>query len=111
MSFFTRYVSRSARIVTTYMVMETMTSGTSQAVFDTLLQVLNYFGVPVCKVMSLGSDGAAVMVGVENGVAARLTTLNPHCVPVHCCCHRLNLSVSDMCKRHADVQVCIFLKL
>ena len=55
--------------------------------------------------MSHGRDGASVMIGSGNGLASKISKLNPHTVPVQCCYRRLNLSVSDVCKRHADVEV------
>ena len=94
-------------MVTSYLTMEKITSGTAEAVFNTLRLVLSNFGIDERKVMSLGTDGASVMTGSTNGVCARLKMLNPHTVPVHCVCHRLALSVSDVCKKQHDVEVSI----
>ena len=85
--------------------MEVMTGGTAQHVFDTLLKVLADFGISARKLMSLGTDGASVMIGSENGLRAKMRRQNLRIVPVNCCCHHLNLSMSDVCKCHADVQV------
>ena len=107
--FIVRYVTPTAEVKTTYLKMEVVNSGTSQAIFNTLQYVLREYGIAMTSVMSLGTDGASVMVGAQNGVSARLMMLNPFCIPVHCCCHKLNLSVTDVCKREQDVQVQSFI--
>lgn len=44
------------------------------------------------QVVVLGSDGAAVMIGKENAVAARLSQKQPSLVNIHCVAHRLALA-------------------
>lgn len=46
----------------------------------------------------VGTDRASVMTGHLNGVTMLMPTGNPHCISVHCVCHRLNLAVSQACK-------------
>ena len=44
--------------------------------------------------MGFGSDGAAVMVGIRNGVAARLLEeISPSLINIHCVAHRLALAI------------------
>lgn len=100
-----RYISGASRVVTTYMVMKTISNGSAATLYETLCSVLEEFGVQRRKVMSFGSDGASVMTGRENGVAARLKKDNPHTVTVHCICHRLALAVSQACKGIPDMKV------
>ena len=45
--------------------------------------------------VSLGADGASVMMGHKGGVAALLKADVPHLVEIHCVAHRLQLSVLD----------------
>ncbi|XP_053396558.1 zinc finger protein 862-like [Mercenaria mercenaria] len=56
---------------------------------------LSQRGVPLEKVMSLGSDGASVMTGKKNGAAAIMRRSNPHMVNIHCIAHRLALCRSQ----------------
>jgi hypothetical protein len=42
------------------------------------------------KIVGLGSDGAAVMVGKKSGVAALLKENHPSIISVHCLAHRYN---------------------
>ena len=44
------------------------------------------------------SDGAAVMLGRRNGVAAKLKELIPHLVQQHCVAHREDLCIADTWK-------------
>ena len=71
-----RYISRSASVVTTYLKMEHISDGTAATLYQTLCMVLEEFGCNPKKVMGFGSDGAAVMTGRENGVAAKLKKEN-----------------------------------
>lgn len=100
-----RYISHEAKVVTTYMKMKQISDVTALTLYSTLLEVLSEFGVDPRKVMGFGSDGASVMTGSENGVAARLRKDNPHAVAVHCICHRLHLAVSQVCKGIPAMQV------
>jgi hypothetical protein len=50
------------------------------------------------KLVGFGSDGAAVMVGRNNGVAAKLRELQPCMQSVHCFNHRLELAFKSCCK-------------
>ena len=48
------------------------------------------------KLVALGSDGASVMLGKNNGVIALLQTMQPSIIAVHCSGHRLELAYKDM---------------
>ena len=43
----------------------------------------------------MASDGASVMLGRNNGVAAKLKAIAPSVIAVHCVCHRLALACAD----------------
>ena len=51
------------------------------------------------KLVALGSDGASVMLGKNNGVIALLQTMQPSIIAVHCSGHRLELAYKDMIKK------------
>ena len=50
------------------------------------------------KVVALGSDGASVMTGKDNGVATRLRADISHLLALHCVNHRLALSAGEAAK-------------
>ena len=56
------------------------------------------WSVFVNKLVALGSDGAAVMLGKNNGVAALLQAIQPSILTVHCSGHRLELAYKDSIK-------------
>jgi hypothetical protein len=60
-----------------------------------LVTILTERGIPADKILSLGSDGASVMTGVKNGVAAQLKQLSPFLINIHCVAHRLALCTSQ----------------
>ena len=47
------------------------------------------------KVVGFGSDGASLMIGKNNGVAARLKRVNPFLISIHCMAHKLALCTSQ----------------
>ena len=50
------------------------------------------------KVVAIGTDGASVNMGKNNGVIQRLRNDIPHLVGIHCMAHRLELSLNDAAK-------------
>ncbi len=60
--------------------------------------------VPLMKVMSMGSDGAAVMTGRNKGCTGILLQSNPHMVNVHCAAHSLALCTSQAAEAIADLK-------
>ena len=59
--------------------------------------------------MSFASDGASVMMGENNGVAARIAKNNPYLFITHCIAHRLSLASEnayrqvDFCKKAEQI--------
>ncbi|XP_053571862.1 zinc finger protein 862-like [Bombina bombina] len=47
------------------------------------------------KLVAIGTDGAAVMLGKNGGVVQKLKGQRKHVVAIHCMSHRLELSVRD----------------
>lgn len=55
------------------------------------------------KMVGFASDGASVMVGVNDGLVAKLRQEIPHpVVGVHCIAHRENLVVKDACENFIE---------
>ena len=51
------------------------------------------------KLVAMGSDGASVMLGKNNGVIALLQSEQPSMIGVHCSGHRLELAYKDAVKK------------
>lgn len=56
--------------------------------------IKNTRGLELSGLMGFASDGASVMVGEENGVAARLKRLVPELYSAHCIAHREALAAA-----------------
>ena len=53
------------------------------------------------KLVAMGTDGAAVMLGKNNGVATKVQdSVAPSLGAVHCFAHRLELAARDVVKKH-----------
>ena len=76
--------------------MEDAASPNAKTITDNIKEELAKDDLDVQKFLSLASDGASVMVGKNNGVAALLKRENPRLVNVHCICHRLAVEVEYM---------------
>ena len=68
--------------------------GTASTIEQSLLQCLERYGLDISNLRGFGSDGAAVMVGRRDGVAARLKARQPRLLAVHCINHRLALAAA-----------------
>ena len=69
----------------------------AKTIHDCLLNIISRLGLELKNLKAFASDGASVMTGVNNGVAARLRehqVLN-HRLKIHCICHRLALVCAD----------------
>ena len=68
---------------------------TGKGIAESVSSELASCGIEMSRVMSFGSDGASVMTGKTNGVAALLRRQNPHMRNVHCIAHRIALCLSQ----------------
>ena len=76
--------------------LENFESANSEAISSMIVSTLKDFELSPESMSSFVSDGASVMVGKNNGVAARLKrTVNSRLVSIHCICHRLALACTD----------------
>ena len=75
--------------------MEDAASPNTKTITDNIKEELPKDDLDIQKFLSLASDGASVMVGKNNGVAALLKRENPRLVNVHCIYHRLALACGD----------------
>ena len=73
-------------------VLEQSSSANAETIAECIQDNLSNCELDILKMMSLVSDGAKVMTGQKNGVAARLKQLNSKLLNVHCICHRLQVA-------------------
>lgn len=70
-------------------------SANATAMFQTIQSNLQACTLSTNKLIGLATDGASVMVGRKNGLAAKLKDVNPRLISVHCICHNLALACTD----------------
>ena len=100
-----RYVDlEQAELVTTFLKCEKVKECTAQGIYSVTKEILSGKKIAMTKVCGLGTDGASVMTGHMNGVRALIHEDNPHCICIHCICHRLNLAVSQACQNIPEMQ-------
>ena len=75
-----------------------LVDGTADTIVTAILNLLKDFDLPLQSMCALGSDGASVMLGRKNGVAAKLRELVSHLLSNHCVAHRLALAVAQSTK-------------
>ncbi|CAM9481541.1 unnamed protein product, partial [Heterosigma akashiwo] len=98
-----RYVNKG-KPVNRFIKISSVENGTAQAIFESCVDVLyNTVGLKEkdvrSKLVCLNFDGAAVMLSELNGVVGIFKReLVPWAIAIHCCCHNLELVVSDAFK-------------
>lgn len=75
--------------------LEDSASADSQTLLNVLLQNFESLKLDVNKISGLCTDGASVMLGKRDGLAARLKRENKKIIAIHCICHRLALACTD----------------
>ncbi|XP_053409202.1 zinc finger protein 862-like [Mercenaria mercenaria] len=89
---------KDGKSCTEFMTVLHLSSGTADAILESLTNFLREIDLPLEKMCAIGSDGAAVMVGRQNGVSTQLRRQVPHLLSNHCVAHRLALAVGQASK-------------
>ena len=80
-----------------------LSSADASVVYNSLVSYLKACKIDPSKIFGFSSDGAAVMMGKDSGVATRLLSDNPYMVSMHCVAHKLALSCVDATKSVKEV--------
>lgn len=99
---FIRYVDQDTyKVKTDFLavndILESSTSANAETIKSVVVKQLSDCDLDINKLsgLSLTTDGASVMVGKENGAAAKLKREAKMLLNVHCICHRLALACGD----------------
>ena len=79
-------------------VLKDFASCNSEAITELVKKDSAACNLDISRLMGLSTDGASVMVGKNNGVAAKLRQRNSKLLNMHCVCHRLALACTDTCQ-------------
>ena len=75
-----------------------LTACTAHDIVQAITQFYSKHGLDLQRMVMLTSDGASVMLGKHNGVAAFLKRQIPHLTEQHCVAHREDLGIDDAWK-------------
>ncbi|CAH3114274.1 unnamed protein product, partial [Pocillopora meandrina] len=80
--------SKTGKVETHFLFVEDIlkdsTSANAETIFNILIRKLDHYGLQLQKLSSMASDGTAVMVGEQSGVAAYLKEVNNRMITFHC---------------------------
>ncbi|KAJ1531349.1 hypothetical protein ONE63_000033 [Megalurothrips usitatus] len=71
---------------------------TGERLFNLLMAAFEKWDIPDENFVGFASDGASVMLGVNNSVMTRLKVRFPGIIILKCICHSLHLAGKDACK-------------
>lgn len=79
-------------------------SANAQTLFKVFCSKRDELGLEVTKVGGMASDGASVMLGCNNGVAAKLKAIVPSVIVAQCVCYWLALACADSNKELSYIE-------
>ena len=85
-------------IVTRHLETVGITDFTAEGIFSALKDTLERYDLPFANVLSFTSDTCNVMKGARGGVIAKLRSVEPKIIDVHCICHLVSLCVKSAVK-------------
>lgn len=71
-----------------------VTDCTAQSLFESIVNTLKTYEIPIDKLIGLGADNAAVMMGQFNGVCTKFKQVRPDIFILGCVCHSVHLCPS-----------------
>ncbi len=95
---YVRYISAGLPVVRYVGLAELETPGILHGILSCLGKVGILKETLSHRLVGFGADGASVMMGSQNGVAALIKEIAPQVVELHCVAHRLELAILDAAK-------------
>jgi hypothetical protein len=80
-------------------------SADAATIVKVIQEKLEDLGIDIRKLRSIATDGASVMTGKHNGVAALLRKEHPGIINIHCICHKLALACADTKTELKDIDL------
>ena len=87
--------TQQSKVISTYLGLVELDQCVAEAIVNTLKLLLARIKLNLQKLLAIGTDNTSVMVGVNNGVHAKLKVELPHLILIKCLCHSLQLAVSQ----------------
>ncbi|XP_035284516.1 uncharacterized protein LOC118233206 [Anguilla anguilla] len=93
-----RYLDKEGALFCQFLDLFPLPDGKANTIVTAIHDITDRKGIPQVKISGLGTDGAAVMTGCQNGAAKQLCDTMPWLVTVHCAAHHLAL----VCKNASE---------
>ena len=68
----------------------------SDTIYAAVYGYLHDNGIPLSNLLQIATDGASAMTGKHNGFVAKLKTVAPHILAIHCIIHRQHLAAKSL---------------
>ena len=65
---------------------------TAQDILTAVKKSLDFYKVPISKIIAITTDGAPAMIGRKDGLVQKMRRENPHLMNFHCLIHQENLT-------------------
>ena len=99
LSILVRFLDSSTElIVICHLEIIAITDFTATGIFSSLESVLEKLKIPMANLLSFTSDTCNVMKVEQGGVIAKLRTIQPRIIHVHCICHLVSLCTKSAVK-------------
>ncbi|XP_067118590.1 zinc finger protein 862-like [Centruroides vittatus] len=94
-----RYYSQNKKCITTsFLDLVPLKECNADAICEAIKFSLRNNALDLHKLIAIGTDNASVMIGINNGVYAKLKAEVPALILVRCLCHSLQLTISHATK-------------
>lgn len=92
------YSRKHKKVIHTFLSLITLENCDANGIVNALKEELSRLKLNIKKLIAIGTDNASVMVGVNNGIYAKLKMDVPGLILIRCVCHSLQLAVSHASK-------------
>lgn len=82
----------------------TTASANADTITEKIKSCLESKNINISKMVGIGTDGASVMTGKNNGVVKKLKEFAPSLIGVHCAAHRCSLATSQATKSIPELE-------
>ena len=87
--------TQQSKVISTYLKLVELDQCDAKAIINALKLLLAKMKLNLQNLLAIGTDNATVIVGVNNGVYAKLKVELPHLILIKCLCYLLQLAVSQ----------------
>lgn len=88
------YSNKHGKTISSFLALTKLETCNADSIVNALKKTLEEMKLDLQNLIAIGTDNASVMVGINNGVYAKLKAEVPSLILIRCLCHSLQLAVS-----------------